>query len=272
VTQRPSTFEQFVHTVGSRLGGSPLAVMLDVDGTLAPIAPSPEEAVVPEETRELLRRLVSLRGVHVALVSGRSASDAWRMTSVPGTWIIGNHGLEFRAPDGGTNAVTEVREYEHRIAEASSALNSVTRATPGAIVENKRWTISVHYRQADSRAVPALIARTRDVGVGLGLRVTEGKKIVELRPPVDLDKGTAALTLLDRVGAAAATGSMLYAGDDRTDEDAFRALKVYSARAVTIRITGRDDPAPPSTVAEFTLATTTELQRVLGWLIDRRAS
>jgi len=83
-----------------RLDGSPLVLLLDVDGTLAPIAPRPEDAEVPAATRRVLEALVARPGVHVVVVSGRSAADARRLVGVPGTWTIGNHGIETIVPDG----------------------------------------------------------------------------------------------------------------------------------------------------------------------------
>ena len=79
--------------IEARLGGTPLIVMLDVDGTLAPIAPRPEDAAVAPKTRELLERLIASRGVQVVLVSGRAASDALALVGVSGVWTVGNHGF-----------------------------------------------------------------------------------------------------------------------------------------------------------------------------------
>lgn len=249
--------------------------MLDIDGTLAPIAPTPDAAAVPPETRDVVRRLVEMSGVHVAMVTGRSVADALRMTRVEEAWIVGNHGLELRTANGDVSTVDEARAYESAIAAASTALAPLARAAPGALVENKRWTLSLHYRLVDDAEAPALIAHARDIARRLGLRVTEGKKIVELRPPIDVNKGTAAVALAERLGAlgAGANGSILYAGDDQTDEDAFRLLRGRASHAVTARIMDAavDTRAPADTKAEFVFASPSELRRVLEWLIGRRA-
>jgi alpha,alpha-trehalase len=144
------------------------------------------------------------------------------------------------------------------------------RAVPGAIVEDKRWTLSLHYRLVEAGAVPGLVAHAREVADATGLRVTEGKKIVELRPPITVDKGTAAVAFAERDGALRDDASALYAGDDRTDEDAFRQLRERSSRAVTVRILGTDDRSEERTHAEFALASPDELRQVLEWLAARR--
>jgi trehalose-phosphatase len=244
--------------------------MLDIDGTLAPIAPTPDAAVVPPETRDVLRQLVELPQVHVALVSGRSVADASRMLHVEGIWLVGNHGLELRNPAGEISVTEGALEYEDAIEAASNALAPIARAAPGALVENKRWTVSLHYRLVDPGETNALVGYARDLARTLGLRATDGKKIIELRPPIDVDKGTATTAFANRVGALE-RGAVLYAGDDQTDEDAFRALRALSTSAITIRVMaiGGDETAM-STGAEFVLASPAELRSALEWIVARR--
>lgn len=269
-TQRSA--DRLAEVVGSRLDGSPLALMLDIDGTLAPIAPRPDAAAVPADTLAALSRLANAPSVHVAVVSGRAAADAFRMVPVPAAWTIGNHGLEWRSPNGEPKVLDSARPYAAAVADAVAALTPGVRAVRGAILEDKHWTLSLHFRLVEPGAAPALEASARDIAAKLGLQVTEGKKVIELRPPIDVNKGTAALEFARRIGALDGDGSMLYAGDDRTDEDAFRALRPHS-RAVTVRVMGAaDDPQRVSTSAELTLDSTEELRRVLLWLADRRAS
>jgi trehalose-phosphatase len=260
-----------METAGYRLDGSPLALMLDIDGTLAPIASRPDAAVVPAETLSALGRLTSATAVHVAVVSGRAAADAFRMVPIAAAWTIGNHGIEWRLPNGEPQVLDSARPYASVIAEAASALTPSVRAVRGAILEDKQWTLSLHFRLVEPSAVPALEASARDIAAKLGLRVTEGKKVMELRPPIDVNKGTAAVDFAHRIGALEGQGSMLYAGDDRTDEDAFRALRPHS-RAVTVRVMGAaDDPQRVSTSAELTIDSPEEMRRLLLWLADRRA-
>jgi trehalose-phosphatase len=258
-----------IDAIGARLDGSPLVVMLDIDGTLAPIAQRPEDAAVPPRTLEVLRALVALPRVSVVSITGRSAEEARRMVPVDGTWIVGNHGIELLTPDGTLTASAEAAAFQGAIDEAARALGPVQRTIPGAIVENKRWSLSLHYRLVDPDSVPTLTEQARRVARALGLRVTEGKKIVELRPPIRVDKGTAALALSERLAGPDTRASIFLAGDDRTDEDAFLAVRGRYPLAVTVRILA-DADAQVSTEAEFALPSPDDLRQALEWLAARR--
>lgn len=255
--------------IGQRLDRSPLCIMLDVDGTLAPIVATPDLASVPPETRDVVARLTRLPGANVVLVSGRAAADAWRVASVPGVWVIGNHGFEVREPTGTTASDERVRGFDDAIARAAERLHGEFQGIRGAIVENKRWTLSVHYRIVEETIVPRLRERTAEVARELGLRVLDGKMIVELRPPIDVNKGTACVAFTHRLGVTQSRGSVLYAGDDRTDEDAFRELRTVLPDAVTVRVAATDE-APSTSHAELVLETLPELRELLQWLADRR--
>lgn len=261
----PQRVDDVVAAISARMDGRPLLIMLDVDGTLAPIAPRPEDARVPDETISVIAKLAAARGVHVALVSGRAATDSARMVRVPGIWALGNHGMERRSPDGTVTPAREVAGFEGSVAAAAQALEAVTSGTPGALVENKRWTLSLHYRLVGDAAVPALIESARRTAAETGLRVTEGKKVVELRPPVAIDKGSAAVALAEELGAFAGDGVVFFAGDDRTDEDAFRALRARSTRAITVRVCGETI----ETSAEFRIAGLEALRELLSVIAQR---
>jgi trehalose-phosphatase len=263
---------EFSRSIGDRLDASPLVAMLDIDGTLAPIAPTPDAARVPEATRAAVTRLAGLPGVTVALVSGRSAADAWRLAGVPGAFVIGNHGFETRSPAGDIAADRRVQGYDEAIAIAAERLSAELAAVAGAIVENKRWTLSVHYRQVAPHQLDQLVQRSHDTARDLGLRVLPGKKIVELRPPLDIDKGTACALLLERLQVTGNRGAALYAGDDQTDEDAFRVVRERSRGAVTVRIASAEDAAGRHTSAELVLESTERFRDLLGWIVARRES
>lgn len=256
---------------GERLDGVPLALMLDIDGTLSPIAPTPEEAIVPLDTRDAVRRLALAPDVHVALVTGRTVSDARRMIMVEGAWILGNHGLEIGEPGASSTPAGEALAFEESMRRARAMLAPLVRATPGALVEDKRLTLSVHYRLARPDQARALVALARDVARVLGLRATEGRRVLDLRPPVDIDKGSAVLEFAERVGALAGQASLLYAGDDRTDEDAFTALNARAPHAVTVCVEGDADEQAADTAAEFRVRSPEELGRALRLLLERRS-
>jgi trehalose 6-phosphate phosphatase len=183
------------------------ALFLDVDGTLAPIVERPEDAAVPEEARAEVGRLVA-RYALVACVSGRVSADVRRMVDVEGVEYVGVHGLE-----GDPNAERFTPQLE-AFAE---------RTDWPWTVENKAGvTLTFHYREApdeaEARDRAEEIARAAEAA---GLSPHHGRKVLEVRPPVQADKGTAVRRLLaDRPIVRA-----LYAGDDTTDLDAFRGLE-----------------------------------------------
>lgn len=234
--------------LGSRLAGSPLVVLLDVDGTLAPIAPRPEDATVPRETVDALRALAARSDAHVGLISGRGAADARRLVGVAGLWAVGNHGLEMLGPDDALQVHDGVRPWAGALATVRDRARALVDRTPGALLEDKGATLSIHYRLAGERDVPRLAAEVEALAAASGLRVTHGRKVVEVRPPIAVDKGTAVLGLARQLGAGAPAASVVFAGDDTTDEDAMRALRAWRHDAVTIHVEGEE---PRETTAEF---------------------
>jgi trehalose 6-phosphate phosphatase len=254
-------------TLAGRLGGRPALVLLDVDGTLAPLAPRPEDARVPDETLAVVAGLVAAPATHVALVSGRAADDALRMVPVPGLWSVGNHGFETISPDGTLRIDARVVPYLDALRAAVAALEEVAAGVPGARVEDKRLTMSFHYRLAAPEAIPGLHEAVVNAGRLHGLAFTEGKTVLELRPPVDVHKGTASVALAGRLGALATDASLFFAGDDVTDEDAARSLREASPHAVTVRV-----GAVPNTgtEAEFAVPSLPALRELLEWMLELR--
>ena len=197
------------------------ALVLDVDGTLAPIVSRPEDARVPDETRRELARLVDRYGL-VACISGRAGKDAARIVGVDGVAYVGSHGLELEP------AAERWVEPLHRFA-----------ATVEWPVEDKGVTVSFHYRGAeDEAAAREMLEEVAGRARAAGLRARFGRKVLELLPPVEADKGTALRRLLERSGLRRA----LYAGDDTTDLDAFAALGDLELAA---RVAVASKEAPP---------------------------
>lgn len=255
-----------------RLLGRPLVFFLDVDGTLAPIALRPGAAMVPPETRHVVRELARLPHVHVAVVSGRAASDAAEKVALDEVWIIGNHGFELARPGAPPEPQSGAAMFVDRIAQAAARIDAFIAEFPGAFVEDKRWTISVHYRAADPAHAPELEARVSAVATEQGLRTTRGKAVIEVRPPVAVTKGTAVIALANRLGALTPDASVFVAGDDRTDEDAFVAMRSANPEFVTVRVAGADDPARVETAAEFSVADPEALRGLLETVLRERTS
>ena len=242
--------------------------MLDVDGTLAPIVEMFDRALVPAETRRAVAALADRADVHVALVSGRSAAVARRMVGVSNLWVAGNHGFEIEGPNGEDLADPGVHRYRAIIATAVERLEPLVSAMHGVIVENKAITLSVHWRLADPAIAPELREAIDQVSQPLGLRITEGKRIFEIRPPALIDKGTAVLALAERLTSGHDDASIVFAGDDVTDEDAIRALREHHPRSVTVRILG-EERSP--TEAEFSLGDTHAMRQFLEELARVRS-
>jgi trehalose 6-phosphate phosphatase len=225
------------------------ALLFDVDGTLAPIVPDPDQAVVPQHTRSLLARLQS-RYRLVACVSGRRALDARRMVGLDSILYVGNHGLE-RLDPGASEAVTDpalaplaaaVRAF------AESAYEPSLEAL-GLRLEDKDAIWSFHWRGApDEDAARAALSAVAADAEREGLVPHWGRKVLEIRPAVAADKGTAVEAALDGRRLARA----LYAGDDTTDLEAFRKLRALEAegRIKALCVGVHSDEGPPAIVGE----------------------
>lgn len=255
--------------LAARLHGTPFLLLLDIDGTITPIAPRPSDVVVSDEARHALDSLARTQGIFVAIVTGRSVGDARNIVRVHGAWYVGNHGLEIAAPGEEPVVPDAVANFAQPVAVAGARLASLASAVPGVIVENKRWTLSVHYRLASRDAVPELGLRVRKIARELGLEVTGGKEVLELRPPVRINKGTAALDLAARFGTLDHGASIFCAGDDETDEDMLRAVRARARAAVTVAV----EPTlnARSTAAEFFVGSPAAMIELLRCVVLLRA-
>ena len=250
-----------------RFRGRPLVLMLDVDGTLAPIAQHPSLARVPDDTRRLIASLVTRPNVKLALVSGRAAHDARRLVGVENLWTIGNHGSELMSPGGELTVDPAVTRYAEPMARVASTLDPLLEPLRGVVIENKTWTLSVHYRMANESIVPRLRATVEDLVARNGLRMTDGKKVFEIRPPVAVDKGSAVYRLANDLGALNDTASLFFAGDDETDEDAFRILRAKCPNAVTVQV-GTRSP----TSAEYVVPSPDDVRALLQRIASDRTN
>jgi trehalose 6-phosphate phosphatase len=220
------------------------ALLLDVDGTLAPIVQRPRDASVPEATRIELRRLHGRYGL-VACVSGRPGEDARRVVGVPELTYVGEHGLEL-AP--------AAREWAARIAAFA---DGVAREA-----ERKPLTVSFHFRRdASEESAARELEEVAERARAAGLQPRWGRKVLEIRPPVAADKGTAVRLLLKGAGLRRA----LYAGDDATDLDAFSALAGLDL-AVRVAVGSRESPRGLREAAQIVVGDPAELLELLRLL------
>jgi len=230
-----------------------LAIFLDYDGTLTPIVSRPDQAVLADSTRAILRRLTAK--VPVAVLSGRELGDVRMRVGIDGVFYAGSHGFDIAGPRGLQRQ--EAQEFLPALDAAEKELREKLTGIAGALVERKRFSIAAHYRNVSEsdfskmeRAMSEVAAEHRK------LRKIDGKKVYELLPNIDWDKGKAALWLLERLGLERQNARPIYIGDDRTDEDAFRALE---QRGVGILVS--EEPRP--TAAGYSLRDPTEVERFL---------
>ncbi len=218
---RPSALDRW-DEIAERLRGRRPALFLDYDGTLSPIAPRPDLAVLPEETREVLRRLAGR--FPVVVISGRGREDVADLVGIPNLAYAGSHGYDITGP--GSLRLEVGEGVPETIERAAERLRRDLGGIAGVLIEPKRFAISIHFRLADERRLPE-IERAVDAAAASepGLRKAHGKKLFELRPDLDWDKGKALLWLLHALGLDHPGTLPFYIGDDLTDEDAFRAIQ-----------------------------------------------
>jgi len=205
------------------------ALLLDVDGVLAPIVERPEDAAVPPETRAELARLADRYGL-VACVTGRSGEVARALVGNGRIQVVGQHGLELH-PDA---------------AKWAELIHDFARASSWPDLELKPLTAAFHYRSAsDHEAARQALEVVATRALDEGFRTKWGRLVLEVVPPVDASKGTAVRTLLAESGLRRA----LYAGDDVTDLDGFRALDGLDA-AVRVAVVSTEGPTELGELAD----------------------
>ncbi|HYW04831.1 MAG TPA: trehalose-phosphatase [Gammaproteobacteria bacterium] len=243
---RPGVGPDRPETVAALLSGRNPALFLDYDGTLTPIVDRPEQAVLTDSVREALVRVA--RRMPVAVVSGRAREEVARMVGLDALYYAGSHGFEISGPDGFHQAYPPGEQYVPAMHDAARRLRQRLAGVEGALVEDKTYAVAVHYRlvsQADlarvRQAVTEILAAHPD------LRRTGGKKVYELRPRLDWDKGHALEWLMRAMHLDAGRVLPVYVGDDETDEDAFAAL---ADRGIGILVAAR----PRATAARYRLA------------------
>jgi trehalose-phosphatase len=204
-----------------------MLIALDFDGTLAPIVPHPDQAELLPEARAVLNALAERDDTEIALISGRSLTDLVERIGIDDVYYAGNHGLEIHGPDL-ADTVSGALELQPRVQEIWHALQDAVGAVEGIYLENKQLSLSVHYRRVDDErlqeqiesGVRRVFEEHRD-----GLRLTTGKRVLEVRPDIDWHKGKALLFIIEDIeGARAARMLPMFIGDDKTDEDGFAAL------------------------------------------------
>jgi trehalose-phosphatase len=238
------------------------AVVCDIDGTLAPIESRPDQARVPVATLKLLERLASTFSL-VACVTGRAAAEARLMIPVEGVAIAGNHGLEVWR-DGAAKLEPRAAKYLDAMRAAVVMVeNDGVLQEYGCSVEDKGITFSVHFRNSPraDHATRYLEAQIVPKLERMGLAANFGRMVLEVRPPIPVNKGTGVRALRGR----RAISQLLFAGDDRSDLDAF------AEATIRIAVASRESPPELIAAADGVLQGPAQVVELLGYLADAAA-
>ena len=245
------------------------AILLDIDGTLSPIVAHAADARVPEGTRQLLVEIAKRYGV-VACVTGRRASEARAMVAIGSISYLGSHGTELLRA-GWTEAVLDpsLEEWVRRIHDFGREAETADLRRKRVRVEDKGVIVAFHWRGApDEDAARSAIDAIAAKAEAAGLRTHWGRKVLEVRPPVRIDKGAGIESLLNGADVDAA----LYVGDDSTDLDAFHGLNRLVSEgklqhAVRIAVSSDEGPSALTDEADVVVDGTAGVQELLAALV-----
>lgn len=234
-----------------------LLLALDFDGTIAPIAPRVQEAYIVAGARVALERLLNRPDTDVAIISGRGLADLRERCDVAGVYYAGNHGLQIEGPNVHETRA-EALALLPNVRAIARRLQSVLQGIDGVYLEDKELSLSVHYRlveaESEQNRIRSLVEATY-AEASKGLRLTYGKRVVEVRPDVGWNKGNATLFVLDVIEKARGSAAFpIFIGDDVTDEDAFVALRGRGEGVIV---------APDETVATAATSSVASVQEVV---------
>ncbi|CAK9174941.1 unnamed protein product [Ilex paraguariensis] len=228
----PSALDMF-EQITNASKGKQIVMFLDYDGTLSPIVEDPDRAFMDRKMRKTVRKLAGY--FPTAIVSGRCRDKVYSFVRLAELYYAGSHGMDIKGPSKGSKykkgtqgvLFQPASEFLPMIDEVYKALLETTKSTPGAKVENNKFCVSVHFRCVDEKKWTELAQQVRSVVKEYPkLRMTQGRKVLEIRPTIKWDKGKALEFLLESLGYANCTDVFpVYIGDDRTDEDAFKVLR-----------------------------------------------
>ncbi|CAM0873454.1 unnamed protein product [Alopecurus aequalis] len=273
--KHPSALGEF-EALSAAASGKQIVMFLDYDGTLSPIVEDPDRAVMTDEMRDAVRGVAE--HFPTAIVSGRGRDKVFNFVRLAELYYAGSHGMDIKGPTADSshhltrNKQEKARsvlcqpasEFLPMIGEVHDVLVAKMASIPGAKVENNKFCLSVHFRCVDEKKWGALAEQVRSVLREYPrLRLTQGRKVLEIRPVIKWDKGRALEFLLGALGFAdRADVFPIYIGDDRTDEDAFKVLR-NRGQGAGILVT----KFPKETLASFSLREPAEVKDFLRKLV-----
>lgn len=236
-----------------------LVLFLDYDGTLTPIVSRPELAVLSQEMKTVLGDLSER--YTVALVSGRARHDVEKLAGLKGIFYAGSHGFDIRGPEI-SMVEPRAKDVIPLIADIVSKLRENLGAIEGILIEEKKFSVAVHYRLVEDKNVGGIknfvdgIVKNNN-----SLRLMCGKKVYEILPAIDWDKGKAVRWIMQALGVSWDNASIVYIGDDTTDEDAFRAI---GTRGTGILVFDK----PRESAACFRLSSPDEVKKLFEMILE----
>lgn len=256
-----------LNMLGAAVAGKQILLLLDFDGTLSPIAPTPDDAVLAGEMRRELERCAESSSCDVSVISGRALSDVKGKIGIPGITYVGNHGLEIERPNEEPQRIA-LPQFQSVVRRMKVELAARLASFDGAIIEDKGHSLAVHYRTASAEHRPLIKAVVHETVEAFGgerhVDVAVGSMVLELRPPIGCNKGTIVAELLEsnRLKYGDRGFFAIYLGDDATDEDAFKAIR---GRGWGVLV-----GAPRISHAEYYLKNQNEVRALLQTLAGRR--
>ncbi|KAI3996399.1 hypothetical protein MKX01_026867 [Papaver californicum] len=270
MVQHPSALNMFEQIIEASQGKK-IVMFLDYDGTLSPIVEDPDRAYMSKQMRAAVRDVA--RYFPTAIVSGRCRDKVYSFVKLAGLYYAGSHGMDIRGPTKGAKykkrdqgvLFQPASEFLPMIDEVYKTLIEKTKSIDGAKVENNKFCVSVHYRCVDEKKWSLIAETVRSILKEYPkLRLTQGRKVLEIRPTIKWDKGKALEFLLESLGFGNTNDVFpLYIGDDRTDEDAFKVLR-DRGQGFGILVS----KCPKDTNASYSLQEPAEVMDFLHRLVD----
>lgn len=259
----PSALENFP-SILNRKNDKQLVIFLDYDGTLTPIVSDPEQAVLTEEMRGMIKSLAEK--YPVAVISGRDLLDLKGRVAIDDIFYAGSHGFDISGPNGLRKDVPAAKTLSDEFDKAEQALKTDIFKIRGAKVERKLFGVAVHYRNVAEVDQESLKDQVKRIAKNYKeLKLTDGKKVIELRPNLAWNKGSAVQWLLSN-SFKEFKSLVIYIGDDLTDEDAFRVLNHENEIGILVR----DKESHWKTSADFSLNGTEEVKLFLKKILDSK--
>ncbi|KAJ4954032.1 hypothetical protein NE237_030864 [Protea cynaroides] len=274
IVRHPSALNMFEQITGASKGKQ-IVMFLDYDGTLSPIVEDPDRAFMSESMRAAVRDVA--RYFPTAIVTGRCRDKVYRFVRLAELYYAGSHGMDIKGPAKGHNykkanqgvLFQPASEFLPMINEVNKTLVEKTKSIPGVNVENNKFCVSVHFRRVDEKKWSALAEMVWSVLKDYPkLRLSQGRKVLEIRPTIKWDKGKALEFLLESLGFANCKDVLpVYIGDDRTDEDAFKVLR-DRGQGFGILVS----KTPKDTNASYTLQEPSEVMDFLLRLVEWKST